>query len=66
MELEHSGDIATSAKRHDLAIAQFSAVLALDPASASQGILTKWSKAYVAGSMWGAALHDVNEVCSFL
>ena len=65
MRLEHLGDTAMNARRHDEAISQYSSALSLEPAAPS-GLLVRRSKAYVAIRLWEKALNDANEVCSFV
>ncbi|KAF8548528.1 hypothetical protein OG21DRAFT_750496 [Imleria badia] len=60
-KLEYFGDLAIHAGRHDEAIAEYSAVLSLNPAS-PQGLLIKRSKAYVAHGLWENGLQDANRV----
>lgn len=49
--LEHLGDVAADAQRHDDAITQYSAALSLD-----------LSKVYMAKGLWEVALNEVNRV----
>ncbi|KAF8139079.1 hypothetical protein EV363DRAFT_1580710 [Boletus edulis] len=58
-KLEHLGDTALDAHRHDEAITHYTNALSLDPASPD--ILIKRSKAHMATASWKEALNDANQ-----
>jgi hypothetical protein len=59
--LEGLGDTAMRAKRHDVAICQYSVALSLNPAT-PQGLFIKRSKAHIARGLWQDAVNDANMV----
>ncbi|KAF8547677.1 hypothetical protein OG21DRAFT_859134 [Imleria badia] len=60
-KLEHLGDAALMAQKHDEAISMYSASISLEPVAPSS-LLIKRSKAYVAFSLWENALNDANKL----
>ncbi|KAF8417750.1 hypothetical protein L210DRAFT_3580341, partial [Boletus edulis BED1] len=60
-KLEHLGDTAADALRHDEAISHYTTALYL-VSSSPQAILIKRSKAWLATGSWKQALDDANEV----
>jgi tetratricopeptide (TPR) repeat protein len=63
-KLENIGDVATDARRHDVAITHYSAALSLDPAD-PRDIFIKRSKARMTIGLWKDALDDANQACHF-
>ena len=64
VKLEHLGDAATDAQRHDEAVSHYSTALSLDPSS-PQSVLIKRSKTYLEIGSWELALDNANQVRSF-
>ncbi|KAF8122246.1 hypothetical protein EV363DRAFT_1301321 [Boletus edulis] len=60
-KLEHLGDTAVDARRHDEAVSNYTTALSLDPPS-TQGIFIKRSKAYLETGSWKQALDDANQL----
>ena len=63
-KLEHLGDIAVVARRHNTAINQYSTALSLNPVIL-QDIFVKRSKVYMAKGSWEDAIDDANQVRHF-
>lgn len=60
-KLEHFGDVAAQARRHDEAIAQYSTALSLNPVP-PKDVFMKRCDAYMAKGFWLDAIHDAEQV----
>ena len=63
-KLEHLGDIAVVARRHNTAINQYSTALSLNPVT-PQNLFMKRSNVHIAKGSWEDAIDDTNQVRHF-